>query len=68
MSTATLTPGEAMIRRIQATPVRFKPEPRMFPKIYVYVSDCCNATADDWMQEIKRCPECKESCEFEEVG
>jgi hypothetical protein len=59
------TTGEAMIRRLQA------PQPRSarpWPKQEVFVSDCCNAVADDFFQNIKRCPECKESCSFEEVG
>lgn len=59
--------AEKMVKSIQAQR-NWKPETRIFPKLKVYVSDCCNVTADDWYQEIKRCPECKENCEFEEVG
>lgn len=27
-----------------------------------YESDCCHSLMNDWMQEIQRCPDCKESC------
>jgi hypothetical protein len=63
-----LTEGQMMIRRLQSMPVRRKPTPRMFPKVYVFKSDCCNAEANDTFREIKRCPYCHEICSFEEVG
>jgi hypothetical protein len=67
MAFISTTTTDQMLRSIQAQR-NFKPEARPFTKIEVYVSDCCNATADDWFQNLKRCPECRESCEFEEVG
>lgn len=68
MNSPTLSTGADMIRRIQATPVRPTPQPRPWKHVPMFVSDCCNAVADDWYQEIKRCPACKESCELEDVG